>query len=165
MEKVKVRAKLKNLDITPRKARRVGALLAGLEVNNALAELSMNKTRGAYPLTKLLQSAIAGAKEKKLNPDKLVVRRVQVDQGRALKRLLPQGRGRASLIKKRFSHVTIELTESEQVRGKGFVMPKKVKKVRATPTSTRPAPKVTESPGRPKEKKGFMQKVFSRKAV
>ncbi|MBI2506713.1 MAG: hypothetical protein HYW00_01060, partial [Candidatus Colwellbacteria bacterium] len=113
----------------------------------------------------LLQSAIAGAKEKKLNPDKLVVRRIQVDQGRALKRLLPQGRGRASLIKKRFSHVTIELTESEQVRGKGFVMPKKVKKVRATPASTRPAPKVTESPGRPKEKKGFMQKVFSRKAV
>jgi len=157
--------KLKNLDITPRKMRRVAQLLTGLQVDNALAELSVNTTRGAASLKKLIQSAIASAKEKKLNPDKLVVGSIRVDEGKALKRLLPQGRGRASLIRKRFSHITVELIESEKAKSKGFVIPKKVKKVREAPGSDRLTPKLTEERTAPKEKRGFMQKVFRRKAV
>ena len=165
MNEVKVRTQLKNLDVTPRKVRRVTELLTGLQVEDALAELSMNKSRGAMPLTKLIQSAIANAKEKKLDPHKLVIDSIRVDQGRTLKRLLRQGRGRASLIRKRFSHVTVELIESEKATPRGFVIPKKVKKVRELPSSPRPTPKLTEEAVKPKEKRGFMQKVFRRKAV
>ncbi len=165
MNETKTMVKLKNLDITPRKMRRVTRLLTGLQVDNALAELSMNTTRGAASLKKLIQSAIASAKEKKLNPDKLVIGSIRVDEGRALKRLLPQGRGRASLIRKRFSHITVELIESEKAKPKGFFMPKKVKKVREIPGSNRPTPKLTEEKTTPKGQKGFMQKVFRRKAV
>jgi len=165
MNEAKVMAKLKNLDITPRKMRRVTELVKGLQVDNALAELSINTTRGAASLKKLINSAIAGAREKKLNPDKLVIGSIRVDEGRVLKRLLPQGRGRANLIRKRFSHITVELMESEKAKPKGFIMPKKVKKVRETPSSPRSAPKPTEERAAPKEQKGFMQKVFRRKAV
>lgn len=165
MNETKAMVKLKNLDITPRKMRRVAELLKGLQVDNALAELGMNTTRGAAPLKKLLQSAVASAKEKKLNPDKLIVASIRVDEGRALKRLLPQGRGRASLVRKRFSHITLELIESEKAKSKGFVMPKKVKKMKKVQGSGRPAPKLTEERSAPKKQKGFMQKVFSRKAI
>ena len=166
MAEAKVTAKLKNLDIAPRKMRRVTELLRGLQVENALAELAMNPTRGALPLTKLLNSAVASAKNKNLSTEKLIVGMIKVDEGRALKRLLPQGRGRASVIKKRFSHVTLELVESEKAKPKGFVMPKKVKKAKE-PTRARQVkkPAVEEEKGKPKEKRGFMQKVFSRKAV
>src|SRR3989344_3223880 len=105
----KATAKLKNLDVAPRKVRLVAGLLQGLPAANALAELKMNPRRASTPLMKLVQSAIANAKEKKMAPAKLVVASVRVDDGKALKRLLPQGRGRASIIKKRFSHVMIEL--------------------------------------------------------
>ncbi len=165
MSETKAMVKLKNLDITPRKMRRVAGLLKGLQVDNALAELSVNTTRGAASLKKLIHSAIASAKEKKLNPDKLIVGSIRVDEGKALKRLLPQGRGRASLVRKRFSHITVELIESEKAKPKGFVIPKKVKKVKNVQGSGRPTPKLTEERTAPKKQKGFMQKVFSRKAI
>lgn len=165
MNEVKVRAKIRNLDIAPRKVRRVTEVIKGLQIDNALAELSVNKTRGAHSLTKLLQSARASAKERKLNPDTLVIDSIKVDQGRTLKRLLPQARGRASITRKRFSHVTVELAPRETAKTKGFIMPKKIKKAKETRPGTRPTPKPTEAAEKPKEKRGFMQKVFRRKAV
>lgn len=166
MNGVKATAKLKNLDVAPRKVRLVAALLQGLPAQNALAELNMNPRRASYPLLKLLQSAIANAKEKKMDPAKLVVSSVRVDEGRALKRLMPQARGRASIIEKKFSHVILELVEKEGVKPKGFVIPKKVKKKKEpAPKRESRKPKFEEEKGKPKEKKGFMQKIFSRKAV
>ena len=165
MNETKVTAKLKNLDIAPRKMRRATRLLTGLQAENALAELGMNRTRGAHPLPKLIQSAIANAKERKLDPNKLIVGSIRVDEGKALKRLLPQGRGRANLIRKRFSHITVELVESEKAKPKGFLMPKKVKKVKELHGSRRPAPRPTEERAVPKEQKGFMQRGFPPKAV
>lgn len=165
MNDIKVRAKLKNLDIAPRKVRRVAELLRGLQVDNALASLSVNSSRGAKPLTKLIQSAVANAKERKLNSDKLIIETIKVDQGRALKRLYPMGRGRASIIRKKFSHVTLELAEKEGVLGKGFIIPKKVKKVRELPSKRQTPKSEAEERVKPKEKQGFMQKVFRRKAV
>ncbi len=166
MSDVKVTAKLKNLDVTPRKTRRVAQLLKGLQVDNALAELKVAPQRASGPLMKLMQSAIANAKEKKLDPQKLVVSSVRVDEGRTFKRLMPQARGRASIVRKRFSHVTVELVESKEVKTPGFIMPKKVKKVKEAPQERRtPKPRLEEDRGKPKEKKGFMQRVFSRKAV
>lgn len=166
MNETKVTAKLRNLDIAPRKVRRVAELLRGLQVDSALAELSVNYSRGSKPLTKLIQSAVASAKEKKLNPDKLVISTIQVDQGRALKRLHPMGRGRASILQKKFSHIMLELTEKEGTLSRGYIIPKKVKKVKEAPRATRTAPKPeVEEKARTKEKKGFMQRVFRRKAV
>lgn len=166
MTETKVTAKLKNLDIAPRKVRRAIAPLKGLQVEDALAELSINRMRSAVPLAKLIYSAIANAKNKKLDPDKLIVDSIRVDEGRALKRLIPQGRGRASLIKKRFSHVTLELSVSERAKPKGFVMPKKIKKIKETRGSSRSTPKPKEEvKEKVREKKGFMQKIFRRKAV
>lgn len=166
MNQVKVTAKLKNLDVTPRKVRSVTELIRGLQVDNALAELSVNPRRASSPMTKLIQSAIANAKEKKLDPSKLVISSVRVDEGRSLKRLLPQGRGRASVIRKRFSHITVELEESEKVKPGKFVIPRKVKKVKELPREKEARkPTIEEEKGKPKEKKGFMQRVFSRKAV
>ena len=158
-------AKLRFLRMAPRKVRLVASVLRGMSVNDAEAQLMLQPRRAAKPLLKLLRSAIANAKERKLDPNKLIVGSIRVDEGKALKRLLPQGRGRANLIRKRFSHITVELVESEKAKPKGFLMPKKVKKVKELHGSRRPAPRPTEERAVPKEQKGFMQRVFRRKAV
>jgi len=43
--------------------------------------------------------------------DRLYVKAAYVDEGPALKRVLPRARGRADIIKKRTSHITVILGE------------------------------------------------------
>src|SRR3989344_3194296 len=100
-------AKLNYLRIAPRKVRSVGDLIKGLSVNEAEAQLLLQRRRASVSLLKLLRSAVAGAKEKKMQPDALYVESLRVDQGPMLKRFLPRARGLATPIQKKTSHVTI----------------------------------------------------------
>lgn len=163
---VRAKAILRNLNITPRKVRQVSNLLQGQHVEQALASLTMTKSRSAKPLAKLVQSAIANAKNKQMNPNKLVVQSVRVNQGRTLKRTLPRARGRATLIRKQFSHITIELAE-KAVTAPGYLLPKKIKKTKGHLPGARPAskPKEPKEETRVKSKSGFLQRVFRRKAI
>ena len=43
--------------------------------------------------------------------DSLVVSKIMVDEGPVIKRYLPRARGRADLLRKRTSHITIILEE------------------------------------------------------
>src|SRR3989344_4172788 len=107
--------------MTPRKMRLVADVTKGLPVNEAEAQLTMNSRRAAKPLLKLLQSAIAAAKNnQRLSPENLVVETIKVDQGPRLKRWLPRARGRATPILKRMSHITLVLKESEKATPSRF---------------------------------------------
>jgi large subunit ribosomal protein L22 len=69
--------------------------------------------KASFILKKLLDSAIANAKQKKyVDIDSLFVKNVIVDGGPMLKRFLPRAMGRATKIRKRLSHITIVLDES-----------------------------------------------------
>lgn len=122
-------AKANYLRIAPRKVRSVGDLLKGLPVNDAEAQLMVQRRRPAKALLKLLRSAVANAKNnKRLNPDHLFVVNVRVDQGPIVKRMLPRARGSASPIHKIMSNVTLTLGVNEQLKPKyKIVVPKKVK--------------------------------------
>ena len=48
-----------------------------------------------------------------MNRDRLIVSEAYVDQGPTMKRYMPRAQGRASLIHKRTSHITIVLAEKE----------------------------------------------------
>jgi large subunit ribosomal protein L22 len=64
-------------------------------------------------LKKLLDSALANAKQKKyVDIDNLYVKNVMVDGGPVIKRFLPRAMGRATKIRKRMSHITLVLDES-----------------------------------------------------
>ena len=162
-------AKLNNLRMTPRKVRLVVDVVRGLPVREAEAQLMMMKKRASLPILKLLRSAMANAKELKLDGAKLAVSVIRVDQGTTLKRILPRAKGSASPIHKMASHVTITLSESEkEMKAPRFVMiPREAKK--AAPEKTRKSSKGKTAEARSPEKKtsedpGFMRRVFRRKS-
>ena len=99
-------ATLRYLRIAPRKVRVVADLVRGLSVNDAEAQLIVERRRPAGPLLKLLRSAVAGAgNDRRLEPAKLYVKEIRVDKGPMLKRVLPRARGVATPIQKKMSHV------------------------------------------------------------
>ena len=106
------RAVLKNVRITPRKARLVASLVRGKAVSAAIDMLKLTKRRAAPVVSRLIQSAVANAQNRAtVDVDRLVVAEIFVDKGMVLKRFLPRAQGRATGIQKRFSHITVKLKE------------------------------------------------------
>ncbi len=104
-------AHLSNYRQSPRKVGVVAAMVRGKRVALALAELRVVPKRAAAPLVKLIESALANARSRGLNEELLVISNIQVGAGTVIKRRTPRARGSASLIRKRSSHVTLELSE------------------------------------------------------
>jgi large subunit ribosomal protein L22 len=106
------RAILRYARITPRKARRVVDLVKGKNAGDAILFLRFMPYRGARIVEKVLESAIANAEQKKaVNPESMKIVKAFVDQGPATKRVEPRAMGRANVIKKRTSHITLVLSE------------------------------------------------------
>ena len=106
-------AVLKGCPIAPRKIRLLADQIRGQEVNQALDIVRYSPKAASTYMEKLLLSAISNWQNKnegvRLEDTQLVVSDVRVDGGRTLKRIRPEAMGRAHLIRKRSSHVTIHL--------------------------------------------------------
>ena len=151
--------------MAPRKVRLVASLLRGLSVNEAEAQLLMMRKRATQPLIKLLRSAVSGAKNRKMDIDKLIVESIMVDGGPMLKRFMPRAQGRMAEIQKKMSHITLTLAENDKVVKKyTIVVPKKEKHLaheeNAKPAKVAPKPKKEKAVVR----KGttVIKKVFSK---
>ena len=112
---MEARASVRYLRIAPRKLRTVVDMIRGKDIARAQGILaSNNKLNISRELTKLLNQALANAKENmNLDLDRLFVKQIMVDQGPSMKRFLPRMRGRADRILKRMSEVTLVLDERE----------------------------------------------------
>ncbi len=100
--------------ITPRKARRVVDLIRDKSAGDALVFLKFMPYRGAKFVEKLLKSAMANAEQKKaVNPEEMKIVKALVDQGPVMKRVEPRAQGRANVIRKRTSHITLVLSEEK----------------------------------------------------
>jgi len=98
--------------MSPRKVRLVVDTIRGEDVEKALNLLHFSPKAASNPLAKLLQSAVANAEVKgDLDLDKLYVYKAIVDEGSTWRRFRPRAQGRATRIRKRTSHVTLELAE------------------------------------------------------
>ena len=104
-----VKAEAKFLRISPTKARRIIDLLRGKDVLVAQAVLLNMKHRPREYLKKILGSAIANAKVKGFNPEQLYVSKIICDAGPIWKRYRAAAFGRATLIRRRTSHIRVEL--------------------------------------------------------
>src|SRR5450432_3227042 len=112
---VRAHAKLRYSTVTPMKARRVVDLVRGLPADEALSILRFTPQSASEPVYKVLESAIAnaryaaGQRQERLEVEDLVVSAAYVDEGPTMKRFRPRAQGRAYRIRKRTSHITIEV--------------------------------------------------------
>jgi ribosomal protein L22 len=107
---VTVRARARYVRHAPRKARLVIDHIRGKDIDQARAILLHTPRAASRDVLKLLDSAIANAENNHdLVADDLKIGRAYVDEGPTLKRYRPRALGRATRIRKRTSHMTIEL--------------------------------------------------------
>lgn len=104
-----ITASLKNYRQSSRKVRQVADLIKGKTVSQALDVLSVTTKRASHPLAKLIQSALANAKDRGISTDGLIVKECGVNQGYTLKRMMPGARGSGFPISKKTSHVKLVL--------------------------------------------------------
>jgi large subunit ribosomal protein L22 len=106
-------ARTRMIRISPRKVRIVGDLVKKKNINDAMGMLIYMPQKASDILKKLLDSAIANARQKKyIDIDNLYIKNVIVDGGPVIKRFIPRAMGRATKVRKRSSHITLVLDES-----------------------------------------------------
>lgn len=107
-EPIEAIARGRYLRISPYKVRAILNTIRGKNVSQALQILEFANTKSARIVRKILNSAIANAQNNfKLNVDSLYISKCMADDAPRLKRLNPMARGRASMMLKRLSHITI----------------------------------------------------------
>jgi large subunit ribosomal protein L22 len=113
-------ARVRNIRVTPQKARRVVDLVRGKQAEEALAILKFAPQAASEPIAKLVASAMANARVTAdkdgvfLDDQDLFIASAFVDEGVTLKRFRPRAQGRAFRINKRTSHITVVLATPDE---------------------------------------------------
>jgi len=110
---IETRAKARFVRIAPRKARAVADLVRDRSAAEAQTILTHTPRTGAAIVAKLLDSAVANARQQEpnLDLDALYVKTICVDKGPNwhMRRWRPRAMGRATRITKGVSHITLVL--------------------------------------------------------
>ena len=101
---------------SPSKIRPVADLIRRRSYTEAVSILENMPHKGARLISKTAKSAAANALagNKQLDEDMLYIREIYVDEGPRLKRVWFRGRGRADMLFKRMSHITVVVDEAEK---------------------------------------------------
>ncbi len=94
--------------ISATKVRPFADLIRGMTVQDGLNALRYHPNRGARFLEKVLQSAAANAEDRGArNVERLTIKDARADGGPMFKRIRPQARGMAFVIRRRFAHIHV----------------------------------------------------------
>jgi large subunit ribosomal protein L22 len=116
-----ITARYKNARMSARKVRPVANLVRGKYADEALDILKFQPQRGARMLEKVIRSALGNAQDpdqakgQQIDVDRLVVTDARVDGGPMFKRIRPRARGMAFMILKRSSHISVELSDIDEL--------------------------------------------------
>ncbi len=157
-----MKAVLRRTRISPKKANLVAGTVRGKSVNEALEILKFMPKKGADVIYKVVQSAASNAKNNfKQNIDDLVITKLLVTKGPTYKRSLPISRGRVHPIRKRTSHITVEVGAAAPAK-KGSL---EVKQTSAKPEAIKKqAEEVKEEKKAPAKKATTAKKAPAKKA-
>jgi large subunit ribosomal protein L22 len=99
--------------ISPRKARMIADLVRGRHAAEAIQLLQFTQKSGAPVLKKIIESAVANARQDGADVDVLFVSKATVDKApnKFNRRWRPRAMGRATRVTKGVSHIVIELDE------------------------------------------------------
>ena len=114
---MEIKAVSRYVRMSPRKLRRVAALIQGESVDRALNVLDYTHKAASKALYRTLKSAasnaIATEGTAKVKVEDLFVKKVLIDGGPTWKRIRPASMGRAYMIRKRTSHISVYIGEKE----------------------------------------------------
>jgi len=114
---MEAKASLINARISTRKARVICNLVRGQDVATAIDQLKFTRKAAAPLVSKLINSAISNAQQKKqdVDLDRLYVKTAYADQApdHFMIRWRPRAMGRATPIQKGMSHITVVVAERE----------------------------------------------------
>jgi large subunit ribosomal protein L22 len=90
-------------------------LIKGKDVDEALSILRFTPKAASRVVEKLVKSAVANAENNNnMDRDSLYISKAYADQGPTLKRFRARAMGRANMIRKRTSHITVVVSEKKE---------------------------------------------------
>lgn len=104
-----MKAVLKNHRQSTRKTKLVADLVRGKSLAQVRNVLRFTDKKAAPVFLKLINSAAANARSSGAREEDLFVKEITVNQGIALRRVMPQARGSAHAIKRGASHISVVL--------------------------------------------------------
>ena len=106
---------LRGVRISPQKVRLVVDVVRGKPVDRALAILRSMPQKAAVEVARTIKSAAANAENNlKMSPEDLVVKEIYADEGPTMRRGWRRARGRANVIRRRSSHITVVVDDGEE---------------------------------------------------
>ena len=103
-------ATAKYIPYSPYKLRPIVDVVRGKNVEYALQWLTTYRTRRVQSIKKVLESAVANAKNRdNIGPDELFIEKIIVDQGPIQKYFKPGAQGRAQIQRRRLCHISVTL--------------------------------------------------------
>ncbi len=106
------KATLRQVRLSPRKARLVTNLVNKMYALDAIAQLQFVHKKAAPIIRDLIKSAVAnGVNNFKMKKEHLYIQSITCDSGAKLKRYMPRAQGRASEIRRPLSHINVVLVE------------------------------------------------------
>ena len=112
-------AKARYIRYSPYKLRQIADVIRGKTVAYAQGWLSLYPVIRTVPVKKLLDSAVANARhEYNVQPEKLFIKEIRIDQGPLFRYFKPGAMGRANIYRKRQSHMSIILESVDHVNNK-----------------------------------------------
>ncbi len=114
------------LGLSPRKLRFLAVNFKDIKAIELTEILSNSPEKAARLILKSLNSAVSALKNQGANEENLKVKNILVDGGPHLKRRRIKPRGRADIILKRTSHLTIILQDKRKKKQKRIDQKKKI---------------------------------------
>ncbi|MFH1189386.1 MAG: 50S ribosomal protein L22 [Candidatus Omnitrophota bacterium] len=149
-------ATLRYMRISPRKVRPVIALVKGKRADDAISTLYSVKRKASALLIDVINSAVSNAgRIPGMDASNLYISSLVANGGPQLKRFRAASMGRAGSIRKRTSHITVELDavpakEAQAPGGAGLAA--EAKKVRGAKAPVKTNPKEDRAAKKPKAK-------------
>lgn len=108
-------AKARYIWYSPYKLRPLADIVRGKDAEYALRWLTTYKTKRTIPLKKVIESAVANAKNlNAIDSQQLLIKDIRIDQGPIHRYFKPSAMGRAAPQRKRLSHVSVILEEKHK---------------------------------------------------
>lgn len=105
-----MKAHLRDIRVSMKKANIVAGLVRGMMADKALTRLKFLPKKSAKILYKVLHSAVSNAEHNSgKKAEELRIKHIIINRGSFWKRFLPSTRGRALPIRKPTAHITVEL--------------------------------------------------------